>query len=164
MNWEQQLELIEREVTAKAQQDPAFAELVKNDYQEAVKQATGLDLPFHLLDGLQTPEPAAASGELTDDDLLEVVGGVDVSSIDISGMDIETALMAVQSQRAALIDDQIKKQLQDLQNQIGDSSQLELNMLRLQSLANKRNEAFDVMTSFIQKMQDSRNAIIGNMR
>ncbi|KQO34039.1 hypothetical protein ASF19_24580 [Acidovorax sp. Leaf84] len=32
------------------------------------------------------------------------------------------------------------------------------------SLSNKRNEAFDVMTNFIKKMQDSRSSIIGNMR
>ncbi|QEA13170.1 hypothetical protein [Comamonas flocculans] len=40
----------------------------------------------------------------------------------------------------------------------------QMDMLRLQSLTNKRNEAFDVMTNFIKKMQDSRSAIIGNMR
>jgi len=39
-----------------------------------------------------------------------------------------------------------------------------MDMLRLQSLSNKRNEAFDVMTNFIKKMQDSRSSIIGNMR
>lgn len=43
-----------------------------------------------------------------------------------------------------------------------NSSQMD--MLRLQSLTNKRNEAFDVMTNFIKKMQDSRSSIIGNMR
>jgi len=37
-------------------------------------------------------------------------------------------------------------------------------MLRLQSLSNKRNESFDVMTNFVKKMQDSRSSIIGNMR
>ena len=37
-------------------------------------------------------------------------------------------------------------------------------MLRLQSLTGKRNEAFDVMTNFLKKMQESRSSIIGNMR
>jgi hypothetical protein len=40
----------------------------------------------------------------------------------------------------------------------------QMDMLRLQSMSNKRNEAFDVMTNFIKKMQDSRSFIIGNMR
>lgn len=45
---------------------------------------------------------------------------------------------------------------------MGNSQQMD--MLRLQSLSNKRNEAFDVMTNFVKKMQDSRSSIIGNMR
>ncbi|CAB3873244.1 MULTISPECIES: hypothetical protein [Achromobacter] len=44
----------------------------------------------------------------------------------------------------------------------GNSQQMD--MLRLQSLTNKRNEAFDVMTNFVKKMQESRSSIIGNMR
>lgn len=45
---------------------------------------------------------------------------------------------------------------------LGNTQQME--MLRLQSLTGKRNEAFDVMTNFLKKMQDSRSSIIGNMR
>lgn len=44
------------------------------------------------------------------------------------------------------------------------NSSQQMDMLRLQSMTNKRNEAFDVMTNFIKKMQDSRSSIIGNMR
>lgn len=44
------------------------------------------------------------------------------------------------------------------------SSTQQLEMLRLQSLSNKRNESFDVMTNFIKKMQDNRSSIISNMR
>lgn len=40
----------------------------------------------------------------------------------------------------------------------------QMDMLRLASLSNKRNESFDMMTDFVKKMQDSRSAIIGNMR
>lgn len=40
----------------------------------------------------------------------------------------------------------------------------QMEMLRLQSLTNKRNEAFDVMSNFVKKMQDSRSSIISNMR
>lgn len=44
------------------------------------------------------------------------------------------------------------------------SNSQQMDMLRLQSLSNKRNEAFDIMTNFIKKMQDNRSSIIGNMR
>ncbi|WP_239619103.1 hypothetical protein [Cohnella mopanensis] len=54
--------------------------------------------------------------------------------------------------------DSVKKLIDSL----GNSQQMD--MLRLQSITNKRNEAFDVMTNFVKKMQDSRSSIIGNMR
>lgn len=126
---------------------------------------------------------------------------------DIQGMDLESALQAVQSQRAQLLENQLKDQLegvqqrnqqladlntqlaglhqeraaipvedqdthsaldreiQDVKGQIdGLSNSQQMDMLRLQGLSNKRNEAFDTMTNFIKKMQDSRSSIIGNMR
>ena len=46
----------------------------------------------------------------------------------------------------------------------GLNSSQQMDMLRLQSVTNKRNEAFDIMTNFIKKMQDSRSSIVGNMR
>jgi hypothetical protein len=117
-----------------------------------------------------------------------------LSNVDISSMDIETALMMVQQERARLLDAQLQVQIQAVQNrnqQIADlnaqlqaaqqrgdqvavqslkgqidalSNSQQMDMLRLQSLSNKRNEAFDLMTNFIKKMQDSRSSIIGNMR
>lgn len=80
--------------------------------------------------------------------------------IDLRNMDLETALMTVQQQRVQLLDNQLKAQLEAAQQ--GNAQQID--MLRLQSMANKRNEAFDVMTNFIKKMQDSRSSIIGNIR
>ncbi|WP_255468072.1 hypothetical protein [Achromobacter sp. UMC71] len=53
---------------------------------------------------------------------------------------------------------EIKSSLDNLSN----TQQME--MLRLQSMTGKRNEAFDVMTNFLKKMQESRSSIIGNMR
>lgn len=44
------------------------------------------------------------------------------------------------------------------------SNSQQSDMLRLQSLSNKRNEAFDIMTNFVKKMQDSRSSILGNMK
>lgn len=46
----------------------------------------------------------------------------------------------------------------------GQSNSQQMDMLRLQSLSNKRNEAFDVMSNFMKKMQENRSSIIGNMR
>ena len=55
--------------------------------------------------------------------------------------------------------------MQNIKGQIDAlSNSQQMDMLRLQSLSNKRNEAFETMTNFIKKMQDSRSSIIGNMR
>lgn len=101
-----------------------------------------------------------------------------IQPIDIQGMDLESALQAVQSQRAQLLENQLKDQLEDVQQrnqQLADlnaqqgqmdalSNSQQMDMLRLQSMNSKRNEAFDVMTNFVKKIQDSRSSIIGNMR
>ena len=83
---------------------------------------------------------------------IQGTGGI--SSADISSMDLESALMMVQQHRTKLLNDQTDSM----------SNSQQMDMLRLQSLSNKRNEAFDVMTNFVKKMQDSRSSIIGNMR
>lgn len=116
------------------------------------------------------------------------------TSFNIQGMDLETAMMQVQQNRANLLEQQLKDQMQAVQDrnaqiailnsQLADarangdeataqtrqsqidalSNSQQMDMLRLQSLSNKRNEAFDLMTNFVKKMQDSRSSIIGNMR
>lgn len=121
-------------------------------------------------------------------------GMTSINMQNIQSMDIETALMMVQSERTRLLDQQLQAQLTAVQDrnaqiallnsqlasakQSGDadtaaarqaqidaaSNSQQMDMLRLQSLSNKRNEAFDVMTNFVKKMQDSRSSIIGNMR
>lgn len=158
------------------------------------------------------------------------VGTGGLVQVNIQGMDLETAMMAVQSNRAGLLEEQLKGQITAIQAQneviaklnqamgvvneelgklpsgagadstvkLSDNqgasitamnmdvpqtkadleilseqikskidsaaSSQQMDMLRLQSLSNKRNEAFDTMTNFIKKMQDSRSSIIGNMR
>jgi len=59
----------------------------------------------------------------------------------------------------------IDKWLEELTGKVdSQNASQQMDMLRMQSLTNKRNEAFDLMTNFIKKMQDSRSAILGNMR
>lgn len=109
----------------------------------------------------------------------------------LQGMDLENALLAVQSKRAGLLEDQLKNQLEQVQVRNAEISKLnerlatckneeeralikqqmdtlansqQMDTLRLQSLSNKRNEAFDTMTNFIKKMQDNRSSAISNMR
>ncbi|MBS4220328.1 hypothetical protein KHA96_18670 [Bacillus sp. FJAT-49711] len=139
----------------------------------------------------------------------QFMAGLQVSSIDISAMDLETALMSVQQERVRLLEEQLKNQINEVQKRnqkIGElsekinvakaelaeirhaegpldktqeleetinqlkrdmdaqSNSQQMDMLRLQSLSNKRQEAFDVMTNFIKKMQDNRSSIIENMR
>lgn len=86
------------------------------------------------------------------------INTVQSASTNIQNLDVETAMMAVQTQRAMLIDAQLKEQINTLSN----SQQMD--MLRLQSLSNKRNEAFDTRSNFIKKMHESRSAILTNMR
>lgn len=174
------------------------------------------------------------------------MAGMTVTGIDLTAMDIETALMMVQRDRATLLDSQLADQIVQVQArnaQIADlnsrmqavngylavapedgtfpvvdaawrvridaayaaaadavravipadpflsaqgddarrstaraavtqlksqidaiSNSQQMDMLRLQSLSNKRNEALDTMTSFVKKMQESRSSIIANMR
>lgn len=174
---------------------------------------------------------SAVKKTITGQDLQNTVAGI--TPLDLQGMGIEEALMAVQSERTRLLEEQLKTQIAEVQarnekvaslnlvlaglyqvqgrfganaeanaavtsEEQSDLSQLyssagitgtpktksevdaqinavkqsidslgnsqQMDMLRLQSLTNKRNEAFDVMTNFIKKMQDSRSSIIGNMR
>lgn len=118
-----------------------------------------------------------------------VTTAVQINLSSLQGMDLETALMDVQSQRVGLLEGQLKDPLEQVRNDeisklneqlatckneeqralikqqidtLANSQQME--MLRLQSLTNKRNEAFDTMTNFIKKMQESRSSIISNMR
>ncbi|AIQ33367.1 hypothetical protein [Paenibacillus sp. FSL R5-0345] len=172
----------------------------------------------------------ALNGNATQNSVGSVNGVGGVTQVNIQGMDLETALMAVQSNRASMLENQLKDQIESVQaknetisklNQLlgiineelgklpsgteanaavnladdkgamftamsmaipqtkgelesllgqiksqidSASNSQQMDMLRLQSLSNKRNEAFDVMTNFVKKMEDSRNSIIGNMR
>lgn len=172
----------------------------------------------------------ALNGNATQNSVGSVNGVGGVTQVNIQGMDLETALMAVQSSRASMLEDQLKDQIESVQaknetisklNQLlgiineelgklpsgteanvavkladdkgamftamsmaipqtkgelesllgqiksqidSASNSQQMDMLRLQSLSNKRNEAFDVMTNFVKKMEDSRSSIIGNMR
>ena len=52
-------------------------------------------------------------------------------------------------------------QIQDIKTQIDSASNTQqMEMLRLQSLSQKRNEAFELMTNFMKKFADSRSEII----
>ncbi len=60
---------------------------------------------------------------------------------------------------------QLEKTIENLKSMIdSQSNSQQMDMLRLQSLSNKRNEAFELMTNFIKKMQDSRSSIVANLR
>ena len=120
-------------------------------------------------------------------------------------MDVKAMLIEVQTNRANLLDAQLKGEMQNVQaknakmvelntqlvalrlakgkttdpqtiakldNQINDlSTQIntlgstqQMDMLRLQSLSNKRNEAYDILTNFKKKLADEKPGIIGNTR
>ncbi len=136
---------------------------------------------------------------------IQGVGYQGMAPIDLSSVDLETALKMVQQQRTNLLESQLPTQLtevqtrneqlaglneqlnqlnaekgattdtakqaeldgqlQTVQNQINTlSNSQQMDMLRIQSMNSKRNEAFDAMTNFVKKMQDSRSSILGNIR
>jgi len=153
------------------------------------------------------------------------VGGT--TAVNVSNMDLDAAMQVVQSQRAALLEQQLKDQMDSIKKRNEDIAGLndtlakvialqsgnapytlaadlktklqqagakyaskatltadelkatideikgkidslnnaqQMDMLRMQSLTNKRNEGFETMTNFIKKMQESRSSNIGNMR
>ncbi|ANP71433.1 Putative secreted protein [Cryobacterium arcticum] len=156
--------------------------------------------------------------------------GVTVTNVSLVAYDLESAMMVVQSNRANLLEAQLRAQIETVQSRNADISRLnnalagvngylaspnptrfaeaaaavraaglltdpfltasptdasgvgralsatlrglidsssysqQMDMLRLQSLSNKRNESFDVMTNFMKKMQESRSSILGSMR
>lgn len=176
-----------------------------------------------------------------------VLGTTDVSAITLGSVDLETALLAVQSERTRLLDAQLTAQIADVQRRneqiaklndvlrqlqvvlthfpagagstarldgtgaagayaesvalvraaetaagltlelpqdggawtrgqldaaiqavkgrIDDASNtMQLDMLRLQSLTNKRNEAFAVLAAFLEKMRRDKADVVGNLR
>ncbi|QKV51396.1 hypothetical protein [Comamonas antarctica] len=87
-------------------------------------------------------------------------------TMDATGATIKdwmTQIKAIQDRSANIAT--LKVDMENLKTGIDSlSNAQQMDMLRLQSLSNKRNEAFDVMTNFMKKMQDNRSGIIGNMR
>ena len=111
---------------------------------DAIYEAGITDLGFTANQGIR--HTIGADGELTG--ATEIVKGSPaiMSGPSTTRGQLETALTKVKGMIDAA----------------GNSQQMD--MLRLQSMSNKRNEAFDVMTNFVKKMQESRSSIIGNMR
>ncbi|HEY4136738.1 MAG TPA: DM9 repeat-containing protein [Alphaproteobacteria bacterium] len=189
-------------------------EVALPQYEVLVVSRIGTEIPTAVLSAAATnpaaPSPVAASPAARGI-AINGVGGI--TSMDIQGMDLESAMMAIQSQRSELLENQLRDQIASVQARNNDIAKLnvqisdltteraklpapnsmsaadktkaaqldgqiqqlkgkidalsnsqQMDMLRMQSLTNKRNEAFDLMTNFIKKMQDSRSSIIGNMR
>ncbi|GFZ78709.1 hypothetical protein GCM10008018_25270 [Paenibacillus marchantiophytorum] len=153
------------------------------------------------------------------------VGGT--TAVNVSSMDLDAAIQAVQSHRAAMLETQLKDQMDSIKKRNEDIAGLndtlakvialqsgnapytlaaelktklqqagakyaskatltadelkatideikgiidslnnsqQMDMLRMQSLTNKRNEGFETITNSIKKMQESRSSNIGNMR
>lgn len=111
---------------------------------DAIRSAGLSDIGFESRTGQRTPD--TLNGETRDGKEGKLITGKAVFSGGTTKGEIETAITNIKG----LIDNQSNSQQMD--------------MLRLQGLNNKANEAFDVMTNFIKKMQDSRSSIIGNMR
>jgi hypothetical protein len=59
---------------------------------------------------------------------------------------------------------QLESAISDMKSQIdGQSNSQQMDMLRLQTMSNKRNEAFEMMSNFAKKLQDARSSILQKM-
>lgn len=113
--------------------------------------------------GLTVPAGADAPRDVDGNGTMDAKGRVVQGWVDqISGKVAE--LEAKIKENAATVETN-KNDISAAKNEVdklGNTQQME--MMRLQSMTGKRNEAFDVMTNFLKKMQESRSSIIGNMR
>jgi len=128
--------------------DPALSHATLDQVKKA-----GLDIPT----GADAPRDIDGNGTM--DAKGKVVQGW-VDQIDKKVAELESRIEQNKKDITAN-----KDQVSSNKNQIDSlSNTQQMEMLRLQGLSNKRNEAFDVMSNFIKKMQDSRSSIVGNMR
>lgn len=99
------------------------------------------------------------------DEIARLTQGQTTSGTTFTSMTLNQALSHYGFTSGDLSQTQFDQLIQTISSRIdGLNSTQQLDMLRLQSLTNKRNEAFDIMTNFIKKMQDGRSSIVGNMR
>ena len=128
---------------------PAFDALLKNQ-QDTLAALKTMDATMFGGNGALNPVIAAyeAKNKATIA-TLTAAGFYSEPTSNFSGIDTrskaEAAIKALQGQIDAL----------------GNTQQMD--MLRLQSLSNKRNEAFDIMSNFMKKMADNRSSIIQKM-
>ena len=83
--------------------------------------------------------------------------------------ELNTQLVALRLARGKTTDPQttanLDNQINKLSTQIDTlGSTQQMDMLRLQSLSNKRNAAYDILTNFKKKLADEKPGIIGNTR
>lgn len=113
--------------------------------------------------GLTVPAGADAPRDVDGNGTMDAKGRVVQGWVDQIGAKV-AELEAQVKQNTATVEAN-KSDIADAKTQVdalGNTQQME--MMRLQSLSGKRNEAFDLMSNFIKKMQESRSSIIGNMR
>ena len=111
------------------------------------------------------PSDIDAQIKAQQDKIKDLQAGKQVSGTTFTSKTLDQALAFYGFQSGNLTQTQFDQLIQTISSRIdGLNSTQQLDMLRLQSLTNKRNEAFDIMTNFIKKMQDSRSSIVGNMR
>lgn len=84
-----------------------------------------------------------------------------IASVDLTNALVNAGLNEKSPKSKAELD-VLKKKVESLVTSMTNSQQMD--MLRLQSLTNKRNEGFDLITNIAKKMSDTRTSNIGNMR
>ncbi len=111
------------------------------------------------------PQDIDAQIKAQTDQITALTKGTLSADTTFKSMTLNAALAAYGFQSGSLSQTQFDQLIQTISSRIdGLNSTQQLDMLRLQSLTNKRNESFDIMTNFLKKMQDNRSSIVGNLR
>jgi hypothetical protein len=108
---------------------------------------------------------AAIDQRRSDIAALNAAGNTVTTTDTMTAMGLQDALRSYGFKTGELNQGEFDQLISNITSKIDSlNSSQQLDMLRLQSLTNKRNEAFDIMTNFIKKLQDNRSSVISNMR
>lgn len=99
--------------------------------------------------------------KIVNEEIPKIKSEITIKKLNIA--DLENAVKGIFSKATTKGD--IDTAITKIKGQIdANNSTNQMDTLRMQILNNKRNEAFEMMTNFIKKMQDGRLSIISNMR
>ena len=75
----------------------------------------------------------------------------------------DTAAFTLQMEKTEALDQEIRKLMEEMQNKLEKKENTQQDMIRLQNLMSKRNQAFDMMSNMMAKDNEVKDTIMKNM-